>query len=249
MSGLVRLLLALAAGALAAVIGWSLAPTGAPTAVATLRLDDQEVRWPYHDAVIQTQDALVEQDTVRADVANRAGLPLESLIDLDASVPRNQTIFDVTAIAETGDAAVALATAAVDELVERNRLERSAAAATEATTIDADLVRLDQELSTQRRIIDDPEVAEADRLLAQGRATAIAQEIGTLEVRADSARQTADSARPQLVIVRSGELVERERTRTVTAASAGIGVALLAVALLGAFRPRPTRELASVRAA
>ncbi len=249
MSGILRLLAALVAGALAGAIGWSLAPTGDPTAVATLRLDDQEVRWPYHDAVIQTQAALVDRDDVRDEIAETAGVPVAELLDLNTSVPRNQTIFDVTATATTRTAAVGLVDATAAVLIERNVAERSAGLADRTAAIESELALLEIDLSRQRRSLENADTSEADRLIAEGRLSATAQRLGTLEVELSSLGEAAGVIRPQLVLVRPGEVVDRERTRAVTAVSAGIGVALLVAAAAGFSRPRSPRPVRSLAAA
>ncbi len=249
MNTLTRICAVIVAGAIASGVAWTLAPTGDPTASATLRLDDQEVRWPFHDAVIQTQDALLQRDDIRALITRRSNLALDSIVTLNSEVPRNQTIFDITASASTESQAISIANGAVEALIERNIADRAAPIATEIEAVEIELGPLRADLAGQLRVIENTDAPEADRLVAQGRATAIAQRIGTLEVRLKELEIATTLVAPQLVEVAAAVPVNRERTRAVTAASAGAGIALLTAAVLGAAPAGRRRRSPGLRAA
>ncbi len=242
-----RIIIAACCGLIAAVIGWSSSPTSDPTAVATLRLDDNEVRWPFHDAVIQSQDAALADNETIAVAAMAAGVSPDVIRSAEATVPRNQTIFDVSVTADTETNAVAVADALSAELLAANLRDRTAAASDELAALGAELDEARAELAVPEALLRSGDVTSDERLVLEGRIGVLAERVARLEANEDDLEFAIETARPQLVQVRPARIVGGDRTRAVTAAATGIGASLLVAGVLSTRPQRPA--LASVAAA
>ncbi len=228
------LIVSLLIGAVVGAVAWALSSESTErVATARVQIDDLQVRWPFHDAVIESSVALINS----AAALERAREVEPEVISVSSALPINQTIFDVKVEATDAAAARSAADAVAEWLVEENGSERTAALEAQIEQLEgshdtesgreADAqARFDGATTETERV-----TSAADLRFASGRRAELENEIASLT-------DQLATTRPQLTIVTAATTEDEANSQLATAVSAGLGAALLAFALLSALRSR-----------
>jgi uncharacterized coiled-coil protein SlyX len=129
----------------------------------------QAAEWPFYDVVLEQGRMIVADPSFRADLESELGF---ALVDLRTVIPDKLSVFDIEAVADTPDHAVAAADRAAQLVIER-----------------ADAAALEQ--ATARVASLDIEIADLDARIAELEAEIAAQtaritEIGALQATGDA---------------------------------------------------------------
>ena len=166
--------------AAAALVGWTLGSSlpdlGRPnSATVTLGLTDQVV-WPFYDAVVARQPALLDEG-VLADAQATTGVVADD-VEFDLDTGQTNAVIRLVVEASSADDAVALADATADALVAANLAEQS-------TTVQQRIDDLTTRLDGRRDRLDELNL-ERDEALFSGR------------------QDDADQARSAAIVVTNG---------------------------------------------
>ncbi len=239
-----------------AALGWSLGASlpdlgRSDTATVTIGLTDQVV-WPFYDAVIARQPALLDEGGVRAAAESATGITA-STVEFDLDTGQTNAVLRLVIETDTGDPADAtvLADAIAGGLVEKNLAEQRATVEQRIGELEARVAdgrtRLD-ELNRQRDVqlfsglSDDADQTRAAALV-------VANDTAGLEEQLAASRIEVDSMRPRIGViamaVAGGDRSDDVRANAVTAALFG----LLAIALVPTLDRRVgrLRSIAQVR--
>jgi hypothetical protein len=142
---------------------------GGPTAnvaIARVAIDDLVVRWPHHDAAVETGIARLESDDAFAVAVAATD---DGVIEhLGSHLPDNQTIFDVKVEASSDTNAIHAADAVAEWLV-TDSLERRQGPREENGAGDDDLALIESQfLVVGRATTDEPSNARTATALAAG---------------------------------------------------------------------------------
>lgn len=239
MRQLIVLVAALVVAVIAGSITYQNIEVDPARAVATVRLDHEEVRWPYHDATIAAQGALAEDDDFVAEVARAAAVDASD-VTLRTTTPTNQTIFEVVAHAASPDDAIRTADAAVTLMIERNLAELGAGLEATLTSERELLAQLSAELETTRQRLDTEDLAESERVVATAEVGVLAGAAKSAEVAIDEAQEELDRLRPQLLATAPATVDDNTDTRRTSAGAAALGSALIVLAAGAFFLDRRT---------
>ncbi len=233
--------------AVAALVGWALGSSvpdlGRPTsATVTLGLTDQVV-WPFYDAVVARQPALLDEG-VLADAQTTTGVVADD-VEFDLDTGQTNAVIRLVVDASSTDDAVVLADAIADALVAANLAEQR-------TTVQQRIDDLTTRLDGRRDRLDELN-RERDEALFSGRqddadqarsaAIVVTNGIAGLEGQLADAQVELESLLPRLEIVAPAvagrDRSDDVRTNAVTAAL----LALVAVALV----PNLDRRISRLR--
>ncbi|MCX6521385.1 MAG: hypothetical protein NTZ21_12040 [Actinobacteria bacterium] len=236
--------------AVAALVGWALGTSlpdiGRPnSATVTLGLTDQVV-WPFYDAVVARQPALLDEGSVLADAQATTGVVADD-VEFDLDTGQTNAVIRLVVDASSTDEAVTLADAIGTALVDANLAEQRA---TVQERIDALTTRLDRrrerldELAVQRdEALFSGRADDADQ--AREAAIVVANGIAGLEDQLTDAEVELESMQPRLAVV-APAVAGRDRSDDVRAnAVTAALLALVAVALV----PTLDRQISRVRSA
>ncbi len=207
---------------------WSMGLSQDHTAEARLRLIEDEVRWPFHQSVIEAQQGYLRDDTVRADIAEIAGVAVDQVLDLSSDVPRGTVAFGIRATAPTSDDAVALADAAATWAVENNLEERTEVLAAEREAASQRATVLGLEVDRQLELLETDPGTMAELSLA-----------GALNRKAETEDLISSLTdeivlrQPQLARIGQAQLDESTGRREASAAAVGLGVTIMGLAAWG----------------
>ncbi len=239
-----------------AALGWSLGASlpdlgRSDTATVTIGLTDQVV-WPFYDAVIARQPALLDEGGVRAAAESATGITA-STVEFDLDTGQTNAVLRLVIETDTGDPvdATVLADAIAGGLVEKNLAEQRATVEQRIGELEARLVdgrtRLD-ELNRQRDVqLFSGQSDDADQTRAA--ALVVANDIAGLEEQLAASRIEVDLMRPRIGVIAAavagGDRSDDVRANAVTAALFG----LLAIALVPTLDRRVgrLRSIAQVR--
>jgi hypothetical protein len=234
--------------AVAALVGWALGSSlpdlGRPTsATVTLGLTDQVV-WPFYDAVVARQPALLDEGGVLAAAQATTALVADD-VEFDLDTGQTNAVIRLVVDAPSTDDAVALADAIGEALVEANLAEQR-------TEVQERIDDLTTQLDRRRERLDDLAV-ERDEALSAGRqddadqarsaAIVVANGIAGLEDQLTDAEVELESIRPRLAVI-APAVAGRNRSDDVRAnAVTAALLALLAVAVV----PTLDRRISRIR--
>ncbi len=236
--------------AIAALVGWTLGSSlpdlGRPdSATVTLGLTDQVV-WPFYDAVVARQPALLDEAGVVADAQATTGLVVDDL-EFDLDTGQTNAVIRLVVDASSADDAVALADAIADALIAANLAEQR-------TTVQQRIDDVTTRLDERRARLDELNL-ERDEALFSGRpddadqarsaAIVVTTGIAGLEDQLVDAQAELDSLRPRVEIV-APAVAGRDRSDDVrsNAVTAAL-LALVAIALV----PTLDRMISRLRSA
>ena len=236
--------------AIAALVGWALGTSlpdiGRPnSATVTLGLTDQVV-WPFYDAVVARQPALLDEGGVLAGAQATTGVVADD-VEFDLDTGQTNAVIRLVVDASTTDEAVVLADAIGMALVDANLAEQRA---TVNERIDALTTRVDRrrerldELAVQRdEALFSGRADDADQ--AREAAIVVANGIAGLEDQLTDAEVELESMQPRLAVV-APAVAGRDRSDDVRANA--VTAALLALAAV-ALVPTLDRQISRVRSA
>ena len=236
--------------AVAALIGWALGSSlpdlGRPnSATVTLGLTDQVV-WPFYDAVVARQPALLDEGRILADAQATTGIVADD-VEFDLDTGQTDAVIRLVVDASTADEAITLADAIGSALVEANLAEQR-------TTVQERIDSLTTRLDRRRERLDELAI-ERDEALFSGRqddadqaraaAIVVANGIAGLEDQLTDAEVELESVRPRLAVI-APAVAGRDRGDDVRAnAVTAALLALVAVALV----PTLDRRISRIRSA
>ncbi len=219
-------------------LGWSLGASlpdlgRSDTATVTIGLTDQVV-WPFYDAVIARQPALLDEGGVRSAAESATGITA-SAVEFDLDTGQTNAVMRLVIETDTRDPADAtvLADAIAGGLVEKNVAEQRATVEQRIGELEARVAdgrtRLD-ELNRQRDVqLFSGQSDDADQTRAA--ALVVANDIAGLEEQLAASRIEVDSMRPRIGVIESAvagnDRSDDVRANAVTATLFG----LMAIAL------------------
>lgn len=236
--------------AVAALVGWALGSSlpdlGRPnSATVTLGLTDQVV-WPFYDAVVARQPALLDEGGVLAEAQASTGIVADD-VEFDLDTGQTDAVMRLVVDAATDDEAVALADAIGTALVDANLAEQRA---TVQERIDALTTRLDRRRERLDELAVDRDEAlfsgrQDDADQARSAAIVVANGIAGLEDQLTDAEVELESMQPRLAVI-APAVAGRDRSDDVRAnAVTAALLALVAVAVV----PTLDRRISRVRSA
>jgi hypothetical protein len=225
----------LVAAATYVVIGGS----SAHTAVTRVAIDDLVVRWPHHDAAIETGTTRLRSQDARvvAIEATDDGV-VESV---STELPQNQTIFDVVVEASDDANSIAAANAVADWLVTDSLERRRGPREERVAEFEAKLVELHKSEGEAEAALQIAST-ESERIVGQA-------ELGTATTNVSRTEKALAELDDELALVESQFLVvgtataeEPSNARTATALAAGLSAGFLFIAAAEFVRTRRSRD-------
>lgn len=222
---------------LAALLGWlvggALPELGRSTSAnVSLGLTDH-VRWPFYDAVMARQPALLDTDEVRAATEADVGATADS-VTLDLGTGQTGAVMRIVVEAEREEHALALAQGMGERLVAANLAEQRVVVEERIARLEADVDERRTELATldarrdEERLALDSDAAE----ITQAQLLVVAAHLTEAEAQLESAQEELADLGPRVAIVAPAvagrEPGDATRSSAVTAAL----LALLAVGVV-----------------